>query len=383
MRLRLYGGFGEKGRTSIGVESGGFRLLLDAGVKTSARGTPEYYPSIAPGELRALDAVLLTHAHEDHVAALGWCIANGFAGRVYATAETRRELAACLDGYAEPAHAALVRHAEIRELPIGDPALSLGPLQVSTGRSGHIAGGVWSLVDDGNVRFCYCSDIVPASPVFEMDPLPACHAMALDASYGDDAIPGAERARAIAAWIATRPSGCILPTPLYGRSAELLAIVPPPLALAPGMRDALVAQIADRRWISDCAATVLADRLAQARDWHEADTLPATPLLCHDGMGLSGPSQAILRHAMVERHPCLFTGHVPAGSPGAVMLEAGAAHWIRLPTHPTLADNLALAAGTGAATLLGHSCEADALARLASHLRGLRTDLRTGHHVDI
>ena len=38
MRLDLYGGFGEKGRTCLGVESAGFRLLLDAGVKTSAHG---------------------------------------------------------------------------------------------------------------------------------------------------------------------------------------------------------------------------------------------------------------------------------------------------------------------------------------------------------
>ena len=36
MRLDLYGGFGEKGRTCLGVESGGYRLLLDAGVKISA-----------------------------------------------------------------------------------------------------------------------------------------------------------------------------------------------------------------------------------------------------------------------------------------------------------------------------------------------------------
>jgi Cft2 family RNA processing exonuclease len=32
MRLVLHGGFGEKGRTSVGVERDGYRLLLDAGV---------------------------------------------------------------------------------------------------------------------------------------------------------------------------------------------------------------------------------------------------------------------------------------------------------------------------------------------------------------
>jgi predicted metal-dependent RNase len=80
MRLDLYGGFGEKGRTCVGVESGGVRVLLDAGVKTSARGTADYYPAIAPGELRDIDAIVLTHAHEDHIGALGWCLAHGFRG---------------------------------------------------------------------------------------------------------------------------------------------------------------------------------------------------------------------------------------------------------------------------------------------------------------
>jgi predicted metal-dependent RNase len=42
MRLVLHGGFGEKGRTCMAVEAGGVRLLLDAGVKTSASGRPDY-----------------------------------------------------------------------------------------------------------------------------------------------------------------------------------------------------------------------------------------------------------------------------------------------------------------------------------------------------
>ena len=58
MRLDLYGGFGEKGRTCLGVESGGVRILLDAGVKTSARGTADYYPAIAPGVLRDINRIV-------------------------------------------------------------------------------------------------------------------------------------------------------------------------------------------------------------------------------------------------------------------------------------------------------------------------------------
>ena len=67
MRLVLHGGFGEKGRTCMGVESDGYRLLLDAGVKTSARGSDDYYPAIvrsdAGGDRRDRDHARARRPH--------------------------------------------------------------------------------------------------------------------------------------------------------------------------------------------------------------------------------------------------------------------------------------------------------------------------------
>ena len=383
MRIALHGGFGEKGRTSLGIESGGYRLLLDCGVKTSARGTPDYYPAISAATLRSIDAAIVTHAHEDHVAALGWCIANGLRGRVLMTAETRRELAACLGDYAAPEHAALALAAPIEHLPLGSDAVQLGPLRISTGRSGHVTGGVWCAVDDGSAMLVYCGDVAPGSPVFAMDPVTRCDALVIDASYGDDDQGIAERGAQIAAWVAAHPGGCVLPTPLYGRSADLLAVVPAPLFLAPGMRDALAAQLAGSDWITDGAAARLGARLDAATDWHPGESPPRGALLCHDGMGLGGPSRGILATARAQAHPTLFTGHVPAGSPGARMLAEQRAQWIRLPTHPTRSENIALASRAGAATVIGHSCDAAALVRLESHLPQLRTGLATGGQVDV
>lgn len=383
MRLVLHGGFGEKGRTSVAVESDGYRLLLDAGVKTSARDRDDYYPDISEATLAATDAIVITHGHEDHVAALGWCIARGFHGRIFMTAETRREADFCLAGYALPEHQALVQQARIEPLAVGNDALALGPLRVATGRSGHIAGGVWCSVDDGRATFVYCGDVVPASPIFAMDPIPRCTAIAIDASYGDDDVSNQKRAMQVSEWIASRPMGCVVPTPLYGRSAELLAIIPGRVALAPGMREALHAQIAARHWLVDGAADLLAERLRAAVDWREGKPLPSAALLCHDGMGLSGPSRHILEMAVDQKHPTLFTGHVPANSPGERMVTEGRATWIRLPTHPTLPENVAMIAASAATTVLGHSCERAALERLARRVPSLRTDLATGEHVDL
>ena len=57
MRITLYGGFAEKGRTCVGVESGGYRVLVDAGVMTSARGRADYYPAISAESLREQHAI--------------------------------------------------------------------------------------------------------------------------------------------------------------------------------------------------------------------------------------------------------------------------------------------------------------------------------------
>ena len=383
MRVKLHGGFGEKGRTSIGIEGAGYRLLLDAGVNTSASGTADYYPRITQAELRATDALVVTHGHEDHVAALGWCIAQGFRGRILMTAQTRRDAAVALDAYAESAHVDAWRATPVEDLPLGVDAATLGPFAITTGRSGHVAGGVWLAIRDGSKRFTYCGDVLPSSNVFAMDALPACEALAIDASYGDDAIGGDERARQIAAWIAGHAAGCVLATPLYGRSAELLALVEGPLALATGMRDALRAQLHERDWLIEGTTQRLSARVDAAIDWIEGQPLPSAALLCHDGMGMAGPARTILAAARGSGHPTLFTGHLPDGSPGQRMVSERAAEWIRLPTHPTLRENAALVAASGASVVLGHSCDAQALAALGRHVPQLRVALRTGDVVDL
>ncbi|HZP88759.1 MAG TPA: MBL fold metallo-hydrolase [Burkholderiales bacterium] len=383
MRLSLHGGFGEKGRTCIGLESGGMRLLLDAGIKTSARDTPDYYPALSPEELAATDAIIITHGHEDHVAALGWCLAHGFAGDVYITPEARRDTYLSLADYATAHEAQLARQARFETLPVDGAGLRLGPLTITTGRSGHIGGGVWCQLVDRNVRFTYCGDVVAESPVFAMDPLPASDVVALDASYGDDDVSPGERAQQIATWVRAHAQGCVLPTPLYGRSAELLAIVPGALALAPGMRAALEDQIRGVAWLTPGMAGQLAQRLATAGDWSLDAPLPRAALLCHDGMGLSGPARVALEGARDDAHPVLFTGHVPEGSPGAHLLAQQRADWIRLPTHPRLSENVAIARATGASLLIGHSCELPTLQRLGRHLPALRSDVVTGDVLEV
>lgn len=382
MEIGLFGGFGEKGRVSVAVRSAGTCLLLDAGIKVGARG-PDYHPRLV-WPAREIDALLISHAHEDHAGALAWLLAQGFRGRILMTAETRDEASATLRSYADPAHLA-GRSFPLDGVELFDPGetLRIGALTVATGRCGHVVGGVWFAVDDGSRRVAHCADVVPDSGVLMMDPVPRCDLIALDASYGADPVSGAERARAIADWVGAHPGGCLLPTPLSGRSLELIAALPGPLAVHASMRAALQAQIGAEAALRPGLPQRLRARLKEAADWRDGESLPSCPLLAHDGMGRAGPSAQLLTRADEAGFPILLTGHLPAGSPGKALHEAARADWIRMPTHPTLPGNVAIWEGAGRPAALGHSCGPADLQALATHIPALRADCRTGQSLTV
>jgi hypothetical protein len=300
------------------------------------------------------------------------------------TAETRDEAAATLAAYADPGDFKRFPFPANRiELFEPGDTLKSGNLTIGTGRSGHVVGGVWFAVDDGKSRAAYSADVVPDSNVFVMDTIPHCDLLVFDASYGADPVPGAARAQEISEWVARHPRGCLLPTPLSGRSLELIAALPGPFAIHAGMRSSLAGQIGATAALLPGVSEHLRARLASAADWTDADPLPSLPLLADDGMGEAGPSSRLLPRADDAGFPVLLTGHLPAGSPGDLLHRAGRADWVRMPTHPTLSGNVEIWEKAGRPEALGHSCVADLLDDLKSHIPSLRTQCRTGQRITV
>ncbi len=377
MQLHLQGGFGEKGRTSVCIQADGTNVMLDAGIKVGA-GDETYHPLLAL-PARDLDAVVISHAHEDHVGALCWLAAQGFSGPIYMTAETLSETPLTLAQYARPKDLAAhpLSTLDIRTVQIGHH-FAIGQLAIDTGHSGHVGGGMWLAVTSNSASVLFCGDVVPDSAVFPMTPLPACDLLLLDASYGADTVSARERAGAIAAWITAHPGGCLLPTPLSGRSLELIAIQEDLFAIEAGMTDPLLAQIDAISGHNPAMAAQLAVRVRAAHLWHEGDEFPPLPLLVHDGMGSAGPAATTIPLALARELPMLFTGHLPDCSPGAIAHANGQVDWIRLPTHPTLDENISLCRSSGALRVFGHSCPPDGLGELARHIPALDPNVATG-----
>ncbi|WP_440059983.1 beta-CASP ribonuclease aCPSF1 [Thermogladius sp. 4427co] len=98
VRVTALGGFMEVGRSAILVETRESRILLDLGINVGALNDPNRaYPILDLDSIRVdeLDAIIVTHAHLDHVGLVPLLYKYGYRGPTYMTRPTR-ELAAIM-----------------------------------------------------------------------------------------------------------------------------------------------------------------------------------------------------------------------------------------------------------------------------------------------
>ncbi len=96
IRLSFLGGARQVGRSSILLQTPNSKILLDCGVDVASQGK-EKFPSldIPEFDITQLDAVIVSHAHLDHVGLIPYLYKMGYKGPVYMTLPTR-DIAALL-----------------------------------------------------------------------------------------------------------------------------------------------------------------------------------------------------------------------------------------------------------------------------------------------
>jgi metallo-beta-lactamase family protein len=88
MKISFLGAAGNVTGSKHLIESNGFRLLLDCGLYQGRRQEAEAMNRTLPFDAKTVDAVILSHAHNDHCGALPVMVKNGFAGKIYCTDAT-------------------------------------------------------------------------------------------------------------------------------------------------------------------------------------------------------------------------------------------------------------------------------------------------------
>ncbi|GGN05351.1 ribonuclease [Thermus composti] len=170
----------------------GRRILLDCGLY-QGRGEEEKNHAPFGFDPKGVEAVVLTHAHLDHVGRLPRLFREGFRGPVYATQATwllaRIVLEDALKVMENPPFAPedveeAFRHA--RPLEYGE-WLRLGDLTLSLGQAGHLPGSAFVVAHGEGKVFVYSGDLGNREKVVLPDPSlpPKAHLVLCEGTYGD------------------------------------------------------------------------------------------------------------------------------------------------------------------------------------------------------
>ncbi|HZO96588.1 MAG TPA: ribonuclease J [Gaiellaceae bacterium] len=134
LRVIPLGGLGEVGKNMTVYETAGETLVVDAGLafpRDEHLGVDLILPDFGYLRDRELRAVILTHAHEDHVGALPYLLREVRVREVWATRLTLALVQSKLDEHG------LQRAAELREADPSAPPVELGPFRVEFVRMAH------------------------------------------------------------------------------------------------------------------------------------------------------------------------------------------------------------------------------------------------------
>ena len=259
------GGSGEEARNCFLLEAGNHTVLLDCGVRREALGEfDRVYPALTREIAGRLTAVFLSHAHEDHVAALPYLYELGYRGNVYGTEETIRLAGGFMKKWADfvtSAGGRLPFSAETMNR-VAFSAISLGiqvveGLSVTAGRSGHMLGSCWLRFEHGGKSLLYTGDMTLAGRLLATDLPPESDGAVVDCAYAGRTLSQTGQYGALvdlAEEVAAGGGKLLLPVPPNGRGSDILLHLCENLRGVPVYAEANVAALCgellkERKWL--------------------------------------------------------------------------------------------------------------------------------------
>jgi Cft2 family RNA processing exonuclease len=321
-RLLAVSGLGPKEPAAFVVEADRCRLLLDCG----AGPEPGRLPDL--DAIGRIDAVILSHGHNDHAGALR-CLDRIGTPPVYATAPVLTRLPGGIATHPIPSHG----------------GANVCGVEIETGVDGHAPGGVWLRLKVGE-GLLYMGDYAVESALYSFDPPPATATMIFDASYGDAEETQEPQRRALADMASTGPM--LLPVPADGRGPEIAIFLQAAgfdVAVDDAVRAAATLLTRAGRESAKPASIPALEKLIRTAGSLDAQAPATGVMVAHGGSGDVGIAAALIQRWRDQGEPTIvFTGHLPAGTIGRKLVDSGRALFRRWNVHPTLSQNLQLIA---------------------------------------
>jgi metallo-beta-lactamase family protein len=246
VKLSFLGAAGEVTGSCYLVETGGTRFLIECGMHQGGRRASARNRRFA-FDPRAIDFVLLSHAHVDHSGLIPRLVAQGFGGPVFATRATGELLGVMLPDAGhlqereaereggEPLYTVAEAQRSLRRLQALDYGERFRPhpsVRCAFRDAGHILGSaILELWADGT-KLVFSGDLgQPGHPVVD-DPatIREADALLVESTYGDrnhKSMPQTldEFAYALNDTLASRKGNVVIPSFAVGRTQDLLAIM--------------------------------------------------------------------------------------------------------------------------------------------------------------
>ena len=427
------GGSGEEARNCFLLEAGNHAVLLDCGVRREALGALDHvYPALTREIAGRLTAVFLSHAHEDHVAALPYLYELGYRGNVYGTEETIRLAGGFMKKWVDFVAAAGGRLPFSVETMkrVAFSAISLGSqvvegLSMTAGRSGHMLGSCWLRFEYGGKSLLYTGDMTLAGRLLATDLPPESDGAVVDCAYAGRVLPQAGQYGALvglAEEVAAGGGKLLLPVPPNGRGSDILLHLCENLRGVPVYAEANVAALCvqllkERKWLrADVGGRIneageqpngmglpgdRIDAVSRAETYINAVIIPDGPsrslalsapgpavYLTGDGM-MSSPAAAAYFEVLKgdARNCILITGHTARSALGSRIFDpafraqagvAARAQRLTIKVHLDDRDVIALNRSVRAKKILLFHAPLENTRELTGKLQNLGVDARCG-----
>lgn len=367
MRLTFLGGAGTVTGSKYLLRTGAQQLLVDCGLFQGLKRLRERNWQRLPFDGRALEAVLLTHAHIDHSGYLPVLVRSGFDGPVYCTAATARLLALMLPDSARLQEED-ARFANRHKFSKHSPALPLyteadanaalkllRPIEWSTDVSllpgitarltpaGHLLGAGSLSLDTPQGRVLFSGDLGRSDDPIMLPPAraPAADWVLIESTYGDRLHPKLD-AQSELAGILDRALGreavVVIPAFAVGRAQSLLHLIAslkaqgripqiPVYLNSPMAADAtaIYREFSDQHRLSaaQCQAMCSAAKFVNSVEESKHLNTLRGPMIIISASGMATGGR-VLHHlkafAPDARNMILFSGYQAAGTRGAAMV---------------------------------------------------------------
>jgi KH/beta-lactamase-domain protein len=247
IRLTMLGSGRQVGRSALFLQTPESRVLLDCGVNVASNDEP--YPMLEAPEfnLQDLDAVIISHAHLDHVGFLPWLFKMGYRGPVYCTAPTRDIMSLLLLDYIKIQRGEgkdlLFELDDVKEMVKHTICLDWGEVsdvtpdvRLTLYNSGHMLGSslVHLHIGNGLHNFCYTADLKYArTGLLEAahTDFPRLETLLIESTYGakENVLPPQKEQDQYLREIITSTLGrggkVLIPTLGSGRAQEIMIMI--------------------------------------------------------------------------------------------------------------------------------------------------------------